>query len=247
MSPPRLRPAARVDLGRRGATGGALPDAAGTGKRYPWRSGRCASVPAVKYVRDPFTDVVVDDPDLAWLGRPAVSHVVAEMVASGELTKRHRVLDIGCGRGTDLLALAAWGFRKLHGLDYNKAELRVAKARERRLLDRRAIEWKAGTLAALREYPPARFDLVLDVFLLSNLRRKHFARYFREVARVLKPGGKLLVHFKVGRGEPDGPQMPSPPRALFEKVRRYRTGMAEGEKGLAPPQLVMVYVLERRG
>lgn len=202
-------------------------------------------MPAVRYVKDPFAQITVDDPDLAWIGRPAVSHVLAEMVASGELTRRHRILDIGCGRGTDLLTLASWGFRKLHGLDYNRAELRVAKVRERRLLKRRVVDWKAGTLAALAEYPAKRFDLVYDVFLLSNLKQEHFARYFDEIARVLKPGGRLVVHFKVGRGEPIESEMAKPPRALFKSVRRYRTGMAEGEHGRAPPQLVRVYVLQR--
>lgn len=200
----------------------------------------------VKYVRDPFSEAVVDDPSLAWIGRPAVSHVLAELVASGELTRRHRILDIGCGRGEDLVALATWGFRKLHGLDYNRAELRAARAKERRALKRSVIEWRAGTLAALSHHPAKRFDLVLDVFLLSNLRGKDHARYFEEIARVLKPGARLLIHFKTGGTGAPGRGMPRPPRALFETRRRYRTGMAEGDDGRGEPQLVVVYDLRRR-
>lgn len=203
-------------------------------------------MPAVRYVKDPFADVVVDDPALAWIGRPSVSHELAHLVAEGSLARTHRILEVGCGRGLDLVTLASWGFRKLHGLDYNRAELRVAKARERRALGKRVVQWEAGTLAALERYPEARFDLVYDVFLLSNLRRPHFARYFREIARVLKPGGRLLVHFKVGRGAPVGSELPRPPRSLFARVRRHRTGMPEGEDGRAPPQLALVYLMERR-
>lgn len=139
----------------------------------------------------------IDDP-LGYTGRPGLSPAVAALVAAGLIEEEHRVLDVGCGRGQDLVALARLGCRHLTGLDYNRAALRTAKSREREALGGLGlIEWRWGSLEALLDLPPQSFDWVLDTFLLNNLDAGATGEYLRRLARVLRKDGRLLLQTRV--------------------------------------------------
>lgn len=187
-----------------------------------------------------FGTKVVDDPSNSYTGRLAITQTLARLVAEEVVRKEHRILDVGCGTGTDLITLAHWGFEDLHGLDYNKADLRLARARERRQLGRRVVRWTTGTARDLARIEDRSFDVVLDTLLLSNFDERYHKPYFAEVARILRPNGLFLLHFRLGEG---GPRIP---RALFAQKERFRTGFAEGEKKLQDrPGHAMVYILRR--
>ena len=101
-----------------------------------------------------------------------------------------RVLDIAGGTGD--LALA---FAKKVGpegqvvhTDINEAMLRTGRDR---LLDAGVILPTAVCDAEKLPFPDSHFDLVSVAFGLRNMTHKDAA--LREMARVLKPGGKLLV------------------------------------------------------
>ena len=101
-----------------------------------------------------------------------------------------RVLDIAGGTGD--LALA---FSKKVGpmgqvvhTDINEAMLRTGRDR---LLDAGVILPTAVCDAEKLPFPDSHFDLVSVAFGLRNMTHKDAA--LREMARVLKPGGKLLV------------------------------------------------------
>ena len=101
-----------------------------------------------------------------------------------------RVLDIAGGTGDLALAFAKKVGPKgqvVH-TDINEAMLRTGRDR---LLDAGVILPTAVCDAEKLPFPDGHFDLVSVAFGLRNMTHKDAA--LREMARVLKPGGKLLV------------------------------------------------------
>jgi arsenite methyltransferase len=100
-------------------------------------------------------------------------------------------LDLGSGRGTDALRLAeAVGPRgRVTGLDAAEGMLRVARETARRLGVANA-EFVRGELERLPLVDGA-VDLVISNCALNHASDKRAV--WREVARVLKPGGRFVV------------------------------------------------------
>ena len=101
-----------------------------------------------------------------------------------------RVLDIAGGTGDLALALAkkVGPTGQVVHTDINEAMLRTGRDR---LLDAGVILPTTVCDAEKLPFPDGHFDLVSVAFGLRNMTHKDAA--LREMARVLKPGGKLLV------------------------------------------------------
>ena len=101
-----------------------------------------------------------------------------------------RVLDIAGGTGDLALAFAkkVGPMGQVVHTDINEAMLRIGRDR---LLDAGVILPTAVCDAEKLPFPDSHFDLVSVAFGLRNMTHKDAA--LREMARVLKPGGKLLV------------------------------------------------------
>ena len=101
-----------------------------------------------------------------------------------------RVLDIAGGTGDLALAFAkkVGPTGQVVHTDINEAMLRTGRDR---LLDAGVILPTAVCDAEKLPFPDGHFDLVSVAFGLCNMTHKDAA--LREMARVLKPGGKLLV------------------------------------------------------
>ncbi len=97
------------------------------------------------------------------------------------------VLDVGCGDATYALAAARAGAR-VTGLDRSAAAL--AAARDRAASERLAVDLQVGDAGTL-PFPAARFDVVLAVTVLCFVEEP--ARAVAEMARVLRPGGVLVL------------------------------------------------------
>lgn len=116
---------------------------------------------------------------LEWLVR-AIGTRHVRFLAAG-LAPGARVLDLGCGRGVTLAALAERGF-EAHGVERSAAAAVGA--------DPRAQVRIAPTLAAAG-YPAAHFDAALVWHVLEHLREPDAA--LAELHRVLRPGARLVV------------------------------------------------------
>lgn len=102
------------------------------------------------------------------------------------------ILDVGCGTGT--LALAAkrrvGNIGKVSGIDAS-AEM-IARARKKAAKARTDIDLRIATAEAL-PFENGAFDAVLSTTVLHCLPRDARAQAIREMARVLRPAGRLLL------------------------------------------------------
>lgn len=99
-----------------------------------------------------------------------------------------RVLDLGCGTGTNAVALARRGASVI-GVDASADRLR--RARERAEAAGVRVEWHQRDAAELAFLRADSFDLVLATYLLDEV--EDAPRLFRQAHRVLKAGGVLVA------------------------------------------------------
>ncbi|MHB8878778.1 MAG: class I SAM-dependent methyltransferase [Myxococcaceae bacterium] len=132
---------------------------------------------------------------MSYRGRPSASPVVAGLFAAGLIGRRHRVLDVGCGDGTDCLALASWGVRRVAGLDSEAERLSIASRRARALGF--AVDWHLGSITRLHPcFTEGQFDVVIDSLCWNNISADFphaTPAYVRQVWRVLTPGGLFVL------------------------------------------------------
>jgi SAM-dependent methyltransferase len=97
----------------------------------------------------------------------------------------HKVLEIGCGTGCDLLQFAKHG-AEAYGIDITEEHLRLAKER---VGDKADVRF--GDARAL-PFPDATFDYVYSHGVLMHSSEPE--KIATEIFRVLKPGGRFMIH-----------------------------------------------------
>lgn len=141
-----------------------------------------------------------------------------------------RVLDLGCGTGT--LAIAAkqrTPGAEVTGLDGDPKIL--ARARRKVAADRVAVNFDQGYSDQL-PYADSAFDVVLSTLFFHHIDRATKERTATEIARVLRPGGRLHI---ADWGPPSDPLM-----KLLSLTVRFGDGPATTRDNLsgALPQIL---------
>jgi SAM-dependent methyltransferase len=122
-----------------------------------------------------------------------------ELLAFLEAHPPGRALDIGCGTGTNGLAMARLGW-EVTGVDFSWAAILRARRRARRA--DLAVDFRRGDVTALTHLPGG-FDLAVDIGCLHSLDIQSRDTYADVLAKVVRPGGTFLLYAFVH--PPDSP------------------------------------------
>jgi SAM-dependent methyltransferase len=116
-----------------------------------------------------------------WFGQPGPGRAP---YGGKDLGPDSTVLEVGCGTGNYIGALAAGQGCKAYGLDPSAGMLARARTRPER------VTWLLGRAEALG-FLDGTFDLVFSVDVIHHVVDK--GAFYREVARVLRPGGRVCT------------------------------------------------------
>ena len=114
------------------------------------------------------------------------------------IEKHYTILDVGCGGGRTLSKLAESASQgKVYGVDYSQESVVVSKRTNARWIEMNRVEVRLGSVSQL-PFPDGMFDLATAVethFWWPNLPSD-----MREIFRVVRPGGKLIIIAEVYKG-----------------------------------------------
>jgi SAM-dependent methyltransferase len=123
-----------------------------------------------------------------WDYRFPSQELVGTLAALG-LPRGANALDAGCGAGTEAVYLASLGYH-VSGVDWSATALSIAADRALRAGVR--VRWRVGSVLDL-PLPDGAFDFVNDRGCFHHVAEADRPAYAREVGRVLRPGGRLLI------------------------------------------------------
>jgi SAM-dependent methyltransferase len=141
---------------------------------------------------------------------------------AGDLPGDDRALEIGCGVGRNTVHFGT-RFAHVDGVDVSPTMVRLA--REQDPPDNVSFHATSGTDLAL--FDDAAFDLVFSHLVFQHIPDDEIvASYLREVARVLRPGGRALLQFDtrtLGLGARAARALPDAvlPASRRRHIRRY--------------------------
>ncbi len=109
-----------------------------------------------------------------------------------QLQPGEQVLDVGCGTGT--LAMEAQervgATGRAFGIDPGVQQ--IARARSKAAAHRLPVDFRVGVIEHL-PFPDQTFDVVLSAIMMHHLPDDLKRHGLAEIARVLKPGGRLVI------------------------------------------------------
>lgn len=141
-----------------------------------------------------------------WLGRVILSQMNARHAEVTEWGLGHvsvgegfTILDIGCGGGRTIAMLAEKAANgKVYGIDYSPTSVATARRYNARRIEAGQVEIRHGTVSEL-PFADQAFDLVTAVETLYYWPDP--VADLKEVLRVLKPGGHVVVIAEAYKGD----------------------------------------------
>jgi cyclopropane-fatty-acyl-phospholipid synthase len=107
------------------------------------------------------------------------------------LTAGQHVLDVGCGWGSFAIHAASRHDVKVVGITLSEPQARVASERAQAAGVGDRVEIR---VMDYRELPDERFDAIASIGMIEHVGENQIESYARTLARLLRPGGRLLNH-----------------------------------------------------
>jgi len=113
-------------------------------------------------------------------------------IALARLRPDEQVLDVGCGTGTLALEVArrVGGTGRVTGIDPSAEQ--IARARSKAARRHLSIDFQMGVIEQI-PFPEQTFDVVFSTLMMHHLPAPLKRQGLAEIARVLKPGGRLVI------------------------------------------------------
>lgn len=149
------------------------------------------SIPKIDVKDDPFFDIFYRELEDRYRGsREEILHRLRDYVGHVAFLKdvdekKRRIIDLGCGRGEWLEILREEGLEGV-GIDINEAQVEAARALDLKIEIDDAISY-------LSKQKDRSVDFISAFHFIEHLEFPVLARLLKEVLRVLKPGGRLLL------------------------------------------------------
>lgn len=161
---------------------------------------------------------------------------VVRSVREMQLAPGSRVLDVGCGTGSTALWLSRRGF-DTSGLDVSSTAIQIARYRAHHA--GLPIDLRAASVDQM-PFKRGEFDFAIDTGCFHSIPLRLREPYAKEIARVLRPDGRLLLTWiprEVGTalGPPHRPSLAETASVfeqwfVFVEVHWYASGSREGWK-----------------
>jgi len=111
---------------------------------------------------------------------------------TSQIKNGDRILDLGCGTGALALRAAQKG-AKVKAIDINPRMLEIAQTRAKKANLTQKIEFAEMGVIELDKEEAASFDVVMSGLCFSELTEDELKFTLKEIRKILKPGGFLLV------------------------------------------------------
>jgi ubiquinone/menaquinone biosynthesis C-methylase UbiE len=129
-----------------------------------------------------------------------------------EIEKTDTILDVGCGGGRTISKLADMASNgKVHGVDYSEESVTAAHRNNVRWIDIGRVSIRDGSVSQL-SFENNTFDLVTAIE--THLFWPDLPNDFREIFRVLRAGGRLLIVAEIYNG---GKHIEGVRKKIFDK------------------------------
>ena len=102
------------------------------------------------------------------------------------------MLDVGCGTGTLAIEVARRAGRAGRVAGVDPSTQQIARARSKAARRNVPIDFQIGVIEHL-PFPDQTFDVVLSTLMMHHLPDPLKRQGLAEIARVLKPGGRLVI------------------------------------------------------
>lgn len=113
--------------------------------------------------------------------------IILARLRSGEVA-----LDVGCGTGTLALEVASRVGRRGHVAGIDPGTAQIARAQKKAARRQVSIAFQIGVIEQL-PFPDQTFDVVFSTLMMHHLPTSLKRQGLAEIARVLKPGGRLII------------------------------------------------------
>jgi len=110
------------------------------------------------------------------------------------------VLELGCGHGAFLYAIHEAGYKHARGVDWSDEQVHAARE-----LGIAGVE-QGDVMSALAATATGSVDVVVTFDLIEHLTRRELVPLVDDVRRVLRPGGRWIIHVPNGEA-PFGARM----------------------------------------